>query len=129
MKFIILIASIVNASSHTKCVYLINQKCEIQTTFILIYILTKHISCECKCTFDGRKYNSYQWWNNDKCRCECKRRHICGKDYVWNRATCNCENGKYLAGIMDASAITCNGITESFDEITNFNGKKPTCKT
>ena len=29
--------------------------------------LTKHISCECKCKFDGRKYNSDQWWNNDKC--------------------------------------------------------------
>ena len=23
--------------------------------------LTKHISCECKCKFDGRKYNLNQW--------------------------------------------------------------------
>ena len=29
--------------------------------------LTKHISCECKCKFDGRSCNSNQWWNNDKC--------------------------------------------------------------
>ena len=29
-------------------------------------ILTKDISCECKCKFDGRKCNSNQWWNNDK---------------------------------------------------------------
>ena len=29
--------------------------------------LTKHILCECKCNFDGRKCNSKQWWNNDKC--------------------------------------------------------------
>ena len=29
-------------------------------------ILTKAISCECKCKFDGRKCNSNQWWNNDK---------------------------------------------------------------
>ena len=29
--------------------------------------LTKHISCKCKCRFDERKCNSYQWWNNDKC--------------------------------------------------------------
>ena len=35
-------------------------------------ILTKHISCECKCKFDGGKCNSNQKWNNDKCRCECK---------------------------------------------------------
>ena len=24
--------------------------------------LKKHISCECKCRFDGRKCNSDQWW-------------------------------------------------------------------
>ena len=35
-------------------------------------ISTKDISCEWKCRFDGKKYNSDQWWNNDKCRCECK---------------------------------------------------------
>ena len=29
--------------------------------------LIKHISCECKCRFDGRKCNSNQWWNNNKC--------------------------------------------------------------
>ena len=30
-------------------------------------ILTKHISCKCKCKFDKRKCNSNQKWNNDKC--------------------------------------------------------------
>ena len=30
--------------------------------------LTKHISCEYKCKFDGTKCNSNQWWNNDKCQ-------------------------------------------------------------
>ena len=25
-----------------------------------------HLSCKCKCKFDGRKRNSDQWWNNDK---------------------------------------------------------------
>ena len=29
--------------------------------------LAKHISWKCKCRFDGRKCNSDQWWNNDKC--------------------------------------------------------------
>ena len=29
--------------------------------------LTKHVSFECKYKFDGGKYNSNQWWNNDKC--------------------------------------------------------------
>ena len=31
--------------------------------------LTNHISCECKCKFDGRKCNSNQKWNNNKCQC------------------------------------------------------------
>ena len=26
--------------------------------------LTKHISCECRCRFDGRKCNWGQWWIN-----------------------------------------------------------------
>ena len=26
-----------------------------------------------------------------------KKIHACEKDYVWNPATCICENGKYLA--------------------------------
>ena len=25
--------------------------------------LTKHMSCECKWKFDGKKCNSDQWWN------------------------------------------------------------------
>ena len=29
--------------------------------------LTRNISCECKPKFDGRKCNSNQKWNNDKC--------------------------------------------------------------
>ena len=29
--------------------------------------LTKHISCKCKCKFDGGKCNSYQKWNIISC--------------------------------------------------------------
>ena len=35
--------------------------------------LMKHLSCKCKCIFDGRNCNSDQWWYNIKCRCECKK--------------------------------------------------------
>ena len=78
--------------------------------------LTKHISCEFKCRFDGRKCNSDQWWNNDKCRCECKKRHVWEKEYIWNPATCGCENGKCLASIIDDSAITYDEIIKSYEE-------------
>ena len=26
--------------------------------------LIKDLSCECKCKFNGTKWNSNQWWNN-----------------------------------------------------------------
>ena len=35
--FIVLLTSIVNASNHTKCVILSNQKCEIQPTLINLH--------------------------------------------------------------------------------------------
>ena len=35
--------------------------------------LTKHISCDCKCKFDGRKCNSNQKWNKNTSRCYCKK--------------------------------------------------------
>ena len=53
--------------------------------------------------------------------------------YIWNPATCSCENGKYLANIMYDSVITCDEIIESYDEETktvptNFNEKNVACK-
>ena len=89
--------------------------------------LTKHISCECKCRFDGRKCNSNQWWNNNKCWCECKKYNI-SEDYIWNPATCNCENGKYLASIMDDSAIICDEVIMSYEGETNVNETKHSVK-
>ena len=97
-------------------------------------ILAKDISCECKCRFDGRKCNSDQWWNNDKCRCKRKTRHACEKGYIWNLATCSCENGKYLASIMDDLAILCDEIIDAEanskdkTKTTNFNKKMQSVK-
>ena len=44
---------------------------------------------------------------------ECKKRHVCEKDYIWNPDTCNCENGKYLASIMDDSEIICDEVVDA----------------
>ena len=38
-------------------------------------ILTKDISCKNKCSFDKKKCNSDRLQNNNKYRCECKKRH------------------------------------------------------
>ena len=60
--------------------------------------------------------------------------HVCEKCYVYNPSECLCKNGKYLASIMDDSTINCDERIRSFEEEiknipTNFNEKKPTCKT
>ena len=68
--------------------------------------LTKHISCECKYKFGKRKYNSNQWWNNDKCWCDCKEHDIFEKDHLCNPSTCIYKNETYLASIIGDSVIT-----------------------
>ena len=108
--FIVVISGIVNASNHENCVSLGNQKYKIQSHYYLfavklevvilwmIYlikyvfqitqkineskILTKHILSECKCEFVKGKYNSNQWWNNNKCQCECRKHLIYKKEYI-----------------------------------------------
>ena len=95
-------------------------------------ILAKDESCECKGKFDGRKYNSNQKWNNDKCQDECKKHHICEKDYIWNPATCSCKNGNYLASVIDHSVVTSDEIIDAEEKkavTTSFNEKKSACKT
>ena len=60
-----------------------------------------------------------------KCWHGCKNINICEKDFIWNPATCNCENGKYLASIMDK--IICDEIVDVKEK--NFNEKNITFKT
>ena len=83
--------------------------------------LAKHILWKCNCKLDGTKCNSNKWWDNDKCQCECKKDHICEKEYVWNSDTCNCENGKYLANITDDSVIAFDEVIVSDNEEVSFN--------
>ena len=93
--------------------------------------LKRHISCKCKCRFDEVQINGRITINVDVSI----KRHVCEKDYIWNPSTCSCENGKYLASIMDDSVITCDEIIDaeakSNDQETktiptNFNEKNIT---
>ena len=76
-----------------------------------------------------KKCNSNQRWNKNKCRCECKKSHVCEKGYLWNTSKCICTNGKYLASIMSDSTITCDGIIESCDKEIDLNEKQTILKT
>ena len=76
---------------------------------------SKHLSCECKCIFEGKKCYLNQKWNNNKCRCICKNPKkdcVCEKHYIWNPATCSCKNIKHLGGIIDDSETNCDEIIE-----------------
>ena len=54
---------------------------------------------------------------------------MCKKDYIWNPATCSCENGKYLARIIDDSVITCDEIIEETRAVpADFNETNAICK-
>ena len=84
----------------------------------------KVLSCEFEYKFDDRKRNPNQKWNNNKCRCECKKHHPREKDYSINPATYNCKISKYLASIIDSSVIICDEIIDveakSYDEGTKI---------
>ena len=93
---------------------------------------------ECKCRFDGEK-NVIQINRGIAINVNViVKKFICVKKIMFGiqimLATCNCENGKYLARIMEDSEITCDEVIKSYDEEmktipTNFNEKKVTCKT
>ena len=86
--------------------------------------LTKHIWCKFRCRFDGKKCNSNQWWNNDVDVIVKKFMYV--KKIVWNLATCNCENWKHLASIMDDEMIICDKF---YIQKKKNLMKKITCKT
>ena len=78
--------------------------------------LTKHISCECKCKFDGRKFSSNLNFNNDNCKLGRKntmKHHTCKKCYIQSpTSTCTPENGKFLGSLIGDSVTTCDEIIE-----------------
>ena len=54
-----------------------------------------------------------------------KQHHVWEKDYIWNPATCSCENGNYLANIVNDSVTTCDEIIDAATAVpTNVNEKK-----
>ena len=80
--------------------------------------MVKHISCDCKCKFNGRTCNSNQKWNNKTCPCACKKYCTCKKDYCLNPSMSICENYKYLKSIADTSVITCDEIISVMDIVS-----------
>ena len=61
--------------------------------------LTWHETSKCICRFTEAVCNDKQEWDENKCKCECKKDLIgklkCNKGYIWNPSTCTCECNKY----------------------------------
>ena len=65
-----------------------------------------HETCKCKCTIDASV------WNNDKCRCECKKlsdKGICGKGFIWNPSNCEweCDKSCNVGECLDYANCKC----------------------
>ena len=76
-------------------------------------LLAKDISCQRKARFDQKnviQINSGTMINVDVSVINIL---YVKKNYIFNPATCSCENGKYLKSIMDDSAITCDEIIDT----------------
>ena len=72
-------------------------------------------------------FNLKMEYNHNECHCNCKKYHMCKKDYNWNPSTCICENSRYLKSIVDTLVIVCDEIINSMDSVsTNVTKTIPT---
>ena len=53
-----------------------------------------------------------------------KNHRVCKKDYIFNPATYNSKNGKYLGSIINDSVITSHEITETAKAVTTETSRK-----
>ena len=71
-----------------------------------------HKKCKYICRLDEIICNNKQYWNEDKCRCECKKlgdKGVCDKGFIWNPSNCRCECDKScdIGEYLDYSNCKC----------------------
>ena len=60
-------------------------------------LIKSHETCKCICRLNEIIYSNKQRWNNDKCRCECKKlidKGVCDEGFIWSPSNCQCECDK-----------------------------------
>ena len=85
-------------------------------------LIAEYISCDRKCKFNSKIYNSNKKWNNKTCLCECKNQPKYKKYYNCNLSTCICGNSSHLKSKVDTSVT-------KYDEIIIFTDNVSTKKT
>ena len=95
----------------------------------------KHVSCNCKCRFNGIKYNSEQKWNYEQCQCECKKtsKNIYMREIMYRilayvlAGDKKLEMDQYLNYCICTKQVVENLIITCEDQMLNATNK--TCST
>ena len=72
-----------------------------------------HETCKFVCRLSVAVCNSKQIWNDDKCRCKCRKdlvdRTVCDKEFRWNPSNCECECDKScgIGEYLDYKVCVC----------------------
>ena len=72
-----------------------------------------HKLCNCICRLNEIICNNKQRWNEDKCRCDCKKlidkKGVYDKSYIWNPSNCECQCDKScnIGQYLDYSDCKC----------------------
>ena len=88
-----------------------------------------HEWCKCICRLNAIVCNSEQRWNENKCRCECKKligKGTYNKGFIWNRSNCECQCDKScnIGEYLDYTNCKCrkkliDPLIEKFTENVN----------
>ena len=80
-----------------------------------------HETCKCVCRLTSPICNDRQEWNENKCRCECKKDLVsklaCDKGYMWNPSTCSCECDRYCETGQYLDYKNCEYIKKIIDDL------------
>ena len=79
-----------------------------------------HESYKCICRLDPIICNSKQRWNEDKCRCACKKlvnKSACDKGFIFNPSNCECECNKSCDICEYLEYLNCKCKKKLFDEL------------
>ena len=88
-----------------------------------------HETCKYKCRLDASVCNNKQRWNDDKCRCACKKivdKGVCDKGSIWNPINCECDKSCEVGEYLDYENCKCRKklidklteeCTENIDEV------------
>ena len=86
----------------------------------LTIAMVNHTDCTKRCVKDGGVCTSYEKWNNEQCRCECKHEMNsnppCSEGKIWRGCDCVCPPGERHCGYSKVwSNDSCSCVCQERD--------------